>query len=269
MAAQPVATGLGEYVVIEIAVPGSTVENAGVLLVDRGTGNGYLRMRRDLAELSDEDADYLEALAADLEGKAAELSGAGLLAWLEENASNFVRATDRSQVMVDTYERTLNRLYSRNVSPKVLPFRTHLPVFATEAAAGKWGREMEVEEHSPEWMEAPAGLRLTADMFVARVTGRSMEPRIPAGSLCVFRGGGALAGSRQGRLVLVLNYGEPGENRFTIKRYTSTKRRTEEGWEHERIRLEPLNPEYEAWDLDEDARIKVIGEFVRVLEGEE
>src|SRR5690349_24157172 len=32
--------------------------------------------------------------------------------------------------------------------------------------------------------------------------------------------------------------------RYTIKRYTSTKRQlSEDEWEHERIRLEPLNPE--------------------------
>lgn len=93
-----------------------------------------------------------------------------------------------------------------------------------------------------------------------------MEPRIPAGSLCVFRGGSALAGSRTGKLVLVMNYGEPGENRFTIKRYRSTKTRTEEGWQHEKIVLEPLNPEYESWELDENARIRVVGEFVQVLE---
>src|ERR1700694_2089935 len=43
-------------------------------------------------------------------------------------------------------------------------------------------------------------------MFVAKVEGRSMEPRIPAGSYCIFRGeagGGPLAGSRQGKIVLV------------------------------------------------------------------
>jgi SOS-response transcriptional repressor LexA len=92
-----------------------------------------------------------------------------------------------------------------------------------------------------------------------------MEPRIPAGSLCVFRGGAALAGSRQGKLVLVKNYGETGDNRFTIKRYTSTKVQSDEGWAHNEIWLEPLNPDYERWKLDEDARIEVIGIFVRVL----
>ena len=266
MSAQPIATELGRYVVIEIAAPDLGVENAGVLLIDPQSGKHYMRMRRDLAELSEDDAEYLDALRSDLQAKASEMGGDRLMAWLEENASNFVRVTDRSEVMVDNYERTLTRLYSRHVSPKVLPFRTHLPMYAAEAAAGSWGREMNVEEDEREWIEAPEDLRLQEHMFVARVTGHSMEPLIPAGRLCVFRGGSALAGSREGKRVLVMNYGEPGENRFTVKRYKSTKRRTEEGWEHSEIWLEPLNPAYERWKLDEDARIKVIGEFVRALE---
>lgn len=257
----------GYYTVVEVAIPGNPSESAGILLVDPASSRAYLRFRRDLPELSEDDSELLEELEADLERKASELGGTALLEWLEENASNFVRITDREAVTVDTFERTLNRLYSRHVSAKVLPFRTHLPLYSVQAAAGKWGREMDVEESTPDtWLEAPAGLRLTEDMFVAHVTGRSMEPRIPAGSLCVFRGGSALAGSRTGKLVLVMNYGEPGENRFTIKRYRSTKTRTEEGWQHEKIVLEPLNPEYESWELDENARIRVVGEFVQVLE---
>jgi phage repressor protein C with HTH and peptisase S24 domain len=266
MAAHPIQTKLGQYVVIEIAAPGLGVENAGVLLIDPRTGKPYIRMRRDLAELSEDDAEYLDALRPDLEAKAEEMGGGGLLAWLEENASLFVRVSERAEVMVDSFERTLTRLYSRHVSPKVLPFRTHLPLYAAEAAAGSWGREMNVDEDAREWIEAPEDLRLQEHMFVARVTGHSMEPLIPAGSLCVFRGGSAVAGTRDGKRVLVMNYGEPGENRFTVKRYKSTKVQTEEGWTHSEIWLEPLNPAYERWKLDEGARIKVIGEFVRVLE---
>jgi SOS-response transcriptional repressor LexA len=265
MAAHAVTTEFGRYAVIEVAIPGAPAENVGVLLVDPQTGRGYLRMRRDLADLSEEDADILEELAGDLQAKAEEMSGRGLLEWLEQNASGFIRISDPEQVMVDSFERTLHRLYSRHISPKVLPFRTHLPVYGATAAAGKWGPEREVDQEPEFWIEAPESLRLTEDMFVAKVTGHSMEPRIPAESLCVFRGGSALGGSRSGRLVLVMNYGEPVENRLTIKRYTSKKRRTEEGWEHERITLEPLNPEYEAWNLDEHARLAVIGEFVAVL----
>ncbi len=109
-------------------------------------------------------------------------------------------------------------------------------------------------------------------MFVARVVGRSMEPLIPDGSLCVFRHG--VVGSRQGKLLLIQNSGASASGgEFTVKRYTSRKTASEEGWRHERIRLEPLNPEFEAWDLDpselEDGPYRVAGEFLRVLPFEE
>jgi SOS-response transcriptional repressor LexA len=96
--------------------------------------------------------------------------------------------------------------------------------------------------------------------------GRSMEPKIPDGSLCVFRRG--VAGSRQGRLLLIQRFGADRTAEFTIKRYTSEKRAVEDGWEHARIRLEPLNPEFEPWDLAPD-KFTVVGEFVRVLPPEE
>jgi len=102
-------------------------------------------------------------------------------------------------------------------------------------------------------------------MFVARIAGRSMEPRIPDGSLCVFRAG--VTGSREGRLVLVEYLGGGADDRHTVKRYHSRKRqRPDESWQHEIIRLEPLNPEFEAWELNpEEDRFHIVAEFVQVL----
>jgi len=103
-------------------------------------------------------------------------------------------------------------------------------------------------------------------MFVGRVVGRSMEPTIPDGSLCVFRHGAE--GSRQGRLLLIQRPGVERTAEFTVKRYTSVKRADGDSWEHERIRLEPLNPEFEPWDLRPD-EFRVVGEFIRALPPEE
>jgi hypothetical protein len=95
-----------------------------------------------------------------------------------------------------------------------------------------------------------------------------MEPEIPDGSLCVFRAN--VAGSRQGRKLLIEDLGESeeGGQRYTVKIYRSVKRLREDGtWEHERIRLEPLNPEFEAFELaPQERRFRVIGEFVCVLQ---
>jgi SOS-response transcriptional repressor LexA len=102
-------------------------------------------------------------------------------------------------------------------------------------------------------------------MFVARIAGRSMEPRIPGGSLCVFRAD--VAGSREGRLVLVEYLGGGANDRHTVKRYHSRKRQQPDGtWAHQTIELQPLNPEFEAWELNpEEDRFRIVAEFVQVL----
>jgi hypothetical protein len=54
--------------------------------------------------------------------------------------------------------------------------------------------------------------------------------------------------------------------RYTVKKYTSRKVFSgEDEWRHERIRLEPLNPEYEAWDV-EPQDFAVVAEWLRVIE---
>ena len=101
--------------------------------------------------------------------------------------------------------------------------------------------------------------------IIARIQGHSMEPRIPDGSLCVFRRN--VVGSRNGRLVLVRNTELADDNQYTVKRYKSEKRGDADGFVQTRIRLESLNPAYPSWDLDEDAdKYQVMAEFVRVLE---
>src|SRR4030095_8281933 len=224
----------------------TSVENAGILLLDPESDRMFVQFRRDINEWADADnAEVLAAMAGEFDAIAREMGGASLFNWLEDHASNVVRVTPRESVLVGNFDATLRRLYRQHVQSKGLPFRTHLPQYTLAAAAGKWGENMEVEAEG--WVEIPGDFRVTDDMFVAHVTGHSMEPRIPDGSLCVFRY--SVTGTRQGKLLLVMHYGETGENRFTIKRYRSSKIRTPEGWPHERITLEPLNPDYESWEL--------------------
>ena len=166
---------------------------------------------------------------------------------------------------MEDFERALGRLYRQHVSSTVREFVTHLPRYSLEVAAGPFLENREVEAEG--WEEAPAGLRLAQGMFVARVQGRSMEPLIPDGALCVFRAG--VTGSRQGRLVLVEAVGEGANDRYTVKRYRSEKAvdESEDRWAHGSITLEPLNPEFAAWDLTTEAdRYRIIAEFVQVLD---
>jgi SOS-response transcriptional repressor LexA len=231
----------------------------------------YLRLRRDWEEIAPAEAATLSALEFDLAAKAAEMGASRLLGYLEETLSNFLRIGDRREVMVEDFERALGRLYREHVRSTVLGFITHLPRYSLAVAAGKFLENEEVPQESSleaeSWLEAPPDLKLTRGMFIARIAGRSMEPLIPDGSLCVFRAG--VTGSRQGRLVLVEALGRGANDRHTVKRYRSGKIQNPDGsWTHQRIRLEPLNPDFEAWDLDPaDAdNLRVIAEFVRVLD---
>jgi hypothetical protein len=146
-------------------------------------------------------------------------------------------------------------------------FRTLLPVYSLKAAAGYFGSGESVEPEG--WVDASSVGKLDKGMFVARAVGRSMEPRIADGSLCVFRANPQ--GSRQGKIVLVQHRGvsdpETG-GAFTVKRYRSEKVGDgTEQWRHEQITLEPLNPEYRPIVLRprSEGDVAVVAEFVVVL----
>jgi SOS-response transcriptional repressor LexA len=250
--------------ILTLELPGTGRINAGVLLEDPITDRLWVRLRRDWEEFAPEEAEVLAAIEYDLEAKAQELGAKELLRYLEDTLSNVLVVTDRDEVVVGDFERALGRLYRQNVQATIRPFVTHLPRYSLAVAAGKFLENQEVTEEG--WEEAPSDLRLTQELFVAQIEGRSMEPKIPDGSLCVFRQG--VTGSRHGRLVLVEQLGGGTNDRYTVKRYASDKVEREDGsWSHERITLMPLNPEFEAWSLDpEEERFRIFAEFVRVLD---
>lgn len=254
------------YSLLTVCLPGIEDTVAGVLLEDPSTDRLHVRLRRDWDMLAPDDADVLSQLEDDLNAKASEAGAAAVLASMEETLSNILRIGDRREITVGDCDRALGRLYREHVTAHVHEFVTHLPRYSLAVAAGAFLENPVVEEQAEHWEEAPAGLRLSREMFVARIQGRSMEPLIPDGSLCVFRRG--VTGSRQGRLVLVEALGQGANDRYTVKRYRSEKTQLPDGtWSHERIRLEPLNPEFEAWDLDpEEERYRILAEFVQVLD---
>ena len=158
-----------------------------------------------------------------------------------------------------------------DIEPKVsrgTEYTTHVPVYDLIAAAGGWGTE-----GSPTtigWV-AVSDHRLSKGMFAAQVIGHSMESRIQSGSWCLFRQ--CPAGPREGRLLLVQvnTHLDPEDGgRYTVKRYHSTKTASENGWQHETIELQPLNPAYPPIQLTAlDAQdMRVIGEFIAVIEQE-
>jgi phage repressor protein C with HTH and peptisase S24 domain len=255
----------GAYALLEACLPGRAARNIGVLLLDPATDRGWLRLRARFDDIAaPEDAEVLEALEADLRHRLTESGGEAVLSSLEDSLSNVLRIGDRQSIVVDAFTRAIDRLFEQHVDKiDVEPFQTHVPLYSLRAAAGGLGEEMQSE--AEDWVRAPEGMHLTPDLFVAHVVGHSMEPRIPDGSLNLFRF--HPAGSRQNKILLIERFGVLDQTaRYTVKKYSSQKVYSgEDEWRHERIRLEPLNPEFEPWDV-EPQDFAVVAEWLRVIE---
>ena len=166
---------------------------------------------------------------------------------------------------------------------KVVPFRprtvqpvpkdryvTSVPLVPLKAAAGSFSDQQHIEDDDFEWVAIESRHRLRKGMFVAQVVGKSMEPAIPDGAWCLFSA--PVEGTRQSKTVLVqlrdATDPETGQ-RYTVKRYKSQKAMQGDSWRHEKITLEPVNPDFEPIVLtgaDEDVP-QVIAELVEVLGG--
>lgn len=252
-----------DYVILEIHVPGLPGENAGVILLDREANQLFVKVRQDVDSFQLEESELLTDLESLLESLAAEHGAAEALAYIQQCFSGVVRTTDVQSTMASDPEARLRRLYRENVNSGGA-----IPVVQLRAAAGYLSEEAETPGEYVGSVDPPPGVRLSRGMFAARVVGRSMEPLIPDGSLCLFRPHGG--GSRNGQKLLIEKLGSfDSTSQFTVKVYRSEKRVQEDGsWEHQTIRMIPLNPEFQEWNLAPD-EFKVIGEFVAVLPPEE
>ena len=166
---------------------------------------------------------------------------------------------------------------------KVVPFRprtvepapedryvTCVPLVPLRAAAGGFSDPQHIEDDDFEWVAVESRHRLRKGMFVAQVVGKSMEPAIRDGAWCLFRA--PVEGTRQGKIVLVqlLDATDPETGqRYTVKRYKSEKTQEGDSWRHEKITLEPVNPDFEPIVLTgaEEGELQVIAELVEVLGG--
>lgn len=153
-------------------------------------------------------------------------------------------------------------------------FVTCVPFYELAATAGSFSLDQFVDnttvtEHK-DWIVVE-NKRLEADMFVIKVVGRSMEPKISNGDYCLFRSGDAIGGTKEGRIMLVQHHGisDPDTNwQFTVKRYHSEKVLDENGYpQHVSITLKPLNSDYDPILIEhlEEEELRIIGEFVSVI----
>lgn len=243
-------------------------EPCGVLLWVEETGQWACRFRQDWADWAGDEADILSGLAEQVEAMAGEMGPEEFLRWAGETLSNTFRISDPKTALVGHIDRTLNLLYRKFVPSEVRKYSTHLPLMSIRAAAGGFGTDM--ANRAEEWIEVdPPGRKgLSDDLFLVRIEGRSMEPDIPDGSICLFRL--YQGGSRRGGIYLVQRVGtldEGGE--LTIKRYDSRKTVTEDGWSHTGIEMQPDNPEFSRWQLREDERYITVAQFLTVIEDPE
>lgn len=110
------------------------------------------------------------------------------------------------------------------------------------------------------WVSLGKPRKLHKNLFVTRVVGRSMEPRIPDGSYCLFDA--RLSGDLQNRTLLVQHGGihdaDTGTS-YTVKRLERVSPK--------RVRLLPDNPDYAPIEIRETeaADLRVVAEFVEVL----
>lgn len=154
------------------------------------------------------------------------------------------------------------------------PYVNCVPLLSLAAAAGTFSDPQNPGIESPEqcdtWVEIRTSHKLRPGMFAAQVVGRSMEPLIPDGAYCLFRG--PVEGSRSSVTAVLVQHrditdADTGES-YTVKRYRSKKFQRDDGTlEHEEISLLPCNPEYAPILLKNvpPGEFAVIAEFLEVL----
>ena len=165
---------------------------------------------------------------------------------------------------------------------KVLPFRprtvqpaladryvTCVPLVPLQAAGSGFSDPQQIKDDDFEWVAVEPRHRLRAGMFVAQLVGESMERTIRDRAWSLFRA--PVEGTLQGKTVLVqlrdATDPETGQ-RYTVKRYRREKAREGDSWRHEKITLEPVNPDFESIVLvgADEGEFQVIAELVEVLE---
>ena len=142
----------------------------------------------------------------------------------------------------------------------------YVPLYSLRVACGYFAGEEAPEAEG--WVDA-TGNGFAPDPkrhFAVHAKGNSMLPKIHDGDICVFEW--YKAGSRNGQIVLTQTNAIDAEYgaEYTIKQYRSEKTQTEEGWEHTKVELIPLNKEYNVIELDGETQYRTIGTLKCVLE---
>src|SRR5438034_796468 len=131
----------GEYVLVELELPGSPRRNIGVLLLDPEHERLYVKIRGHWEDVTDpDDVALLTSLAGDFEAKIREMGGANFLHTLEDTLSNTLQLSDRTRIQVTDWTRALEDLYDEHVeTAEIKRYVTHLPIYSLKTAATRPG----------------------------------------------------------------------------------------------------------------------------------
>ncbi len=162
---------------------------------------------------------------------------------------------------------------------RIIPFRRgtpqrseryskFVPAYNIKAAAGPFGEAI-VPEQADEWLELLGDARITNKMLVVQADGKSMEPAIPDGALCLFEK--APLQSLQDKIALVIGHSaldpETG-GKFVIKICKTQMDKDDFGEPVVKTELHSLNPEFKPIILDENSQIAGVAKFVGLLKEE-
>ena len=140
-----------------------------------------------------------------------------------------------------------------------------IPLYSLRAACGYF-IDGDIAENEG-YVDA-SGLGFTPNRerhFAIHAKGRSMEPKINDGDICVFEW--YKGGSREGDIVLTQCPDIDPETgaHYTIKKYHSEKVVTDDSWQHIKVELKPLNPDFNIIELDEEGEYRTVGIFKGVI----
>ena len=146
-----------------------------------------------------------------------------------------------------------------------------LPLYSVRAACGSFEDHAFIPENEAEgWIEiTETGVNINKNMFIVHAIGDSMLPLIKDGDLCLFElYNTESCADREGNIVLTQCSSMDGDYdcSYTIKKYHSEKSINEDGtWQHTKVKLISLNPDYDTIELDKDSDYKTVGVFKGVL----
>ena len=138
-----------------------------------------------------------------------------------------------------------------------------VPLVSVRAAAGAFSEPEAVEPDG--YIYAHTRRTIKSGMFAVPVSGRSMEPTIRDGSICLFR---RMDGREPDNRILLLQLRDSRDpesgGRYTVKRFKVVGRA---GGRITKVRLEPINREFKPIVLEEDPmrQLTAVAEFLEVL----